>query len=293
MADATLPRRRHTGLTKALCVTVIGAWAGCQAALTMPPDAAIEKLLHPVVTSPDSVTLEIFEARIPSDQDSQAEAIWQQVDEQCFDADLRRRLLANGLRAGVVGGTLPDELSKLLGLQSEMPAESAERVISASTAVPRVKRRLVQVNRLEPRAIQASDLHDEAEVLLNEDGRIYGKTFHPVEGRYELWAEAVPGQRVAVRLAPELHHGELKNRYSGTDQGAYMIIPSRERKTFDDLAMRAELAPGEILIVGCLPEARATLGGLLHTVNSKGRDERQFILIRVLESPASEILADK
>jgi hypothetical protein len=258
----------------------------------VPPDAAIDKLLHPVATSPESVTLEIFEVRIPGDQDQQAEAIWQQIDEQCFDADLRNRLLANGLRAGILGGTPPDELSNLLGLKSEMPEESGERIIAPNAAVPRVRRRVVQVNRLEPRTIQASDLHEEAEVLLNENGRISGRTFHPVEGRYELWAEAVPGQRVAVRLAPELHHGDLANRYSGTDQGAYLIIPSRERLAFADLGMKAELSPGELLVVGCLPEAKATLGGLLHTVASQGRNERQFILIRVLEAPASEILGE-
>ena len=36
--------------------------------------------------------------------------------------------------------------------------------------------------------------------------------------------------RLAVRLAPELHHGELKNRYSGSDQNMFLIAPSRERK---------------------------------------------------------------
>jgi hypothetical protein len=277
----------------ALLAATACAWAGCQAAFTVPPEAALDKLLRPVKTSPDSVSLEVYEARIPLDQDEQAEAIWQYVDEQCLDANLRRRLLANGLRAGVVGGTLPDELSKLLGLQSQMPQQTTERLITPESVVPRSTKRFVQVNRQEPRTIQASDVRDEAQILLSDDGHITGKTFRQVEGRYELRAEAIAGQRVIVRLTPELHHGELRNRFSGSDQGTLLIVPSRERETFEQLTMNVTLAAGEMLVVGSLPDSKASLGGVLHTVASKGRSERKFIGVRVLESPESEILAGK
>ncbi len=257
----------------------------------MPSDAALEKLLRPVTTSPDSVTLEIFEARIPLDESGRADALWRQVDEQIFDADLRRRLLANGLRVGVLGGTPPDELSDLLGLVSEAPKESSERVITPESAVPRVTRRVVQVNRQAPRTIQASDVLPEATIFVGEGGQVHGTTYRPVEGRYELRAQAAPGQRVSVRLVPELYHGELLNRYSGSDQGNLLIMPSRERKSFEQLTIAADLAPGDMLVLGCLPQADASLGGVLHTVTSKGRRERKLILVRALEAPASEILA--
>ena len=239
------------------------------------------------------MTLEIFEARIPLDQDEAVEAVWQQVDEQCLNADLRRRLLANGLRAGVVGGTLPDELSDLLGLKSNMPAANGARVITPNAAVPRVTRRVVQVNRQGQQAIQASDVRDEAAVLLSDDGQLRGKSYRKVEGRYELRAEAAAGQRVAVRIVPELHHGELRNRYAGSDQGALLMIPSREREAFERLTLQAELAPGELLVVGCLPHSEGSLGQTLHTVAAKGRRERKFVLVRVLEAPVSEILAER
>jgi hypothetical protein len=278
---------------RALLGAAVCAWAGCQAALNAPPDAALQKLLRPVTTGPDSVTLEIFEARIALDEDQQADDLWQEVDEQCFDADLRRRLLANGLRAGMVSGTLPDGLSNLLGLASEMPKDSPERVITPESAVPRVTRRIVQVNRQGQREIQASEVLPEATVLISENGKLHGKTYRPVEGRYALMAHAIAGQRVSVRLAPELHHGELRNRFSGSDQGTMLIIPSRERESFERLTIEAELAPGDLLVLGCLPQADSSLGGVLHTVSTKGRRERKFILVRALEAPASEILAGK
>jgi hypothetical protein len=266
-------------------------WAGCQAAFTAPPDAALEKLLRPVTTSPESVTLEIFEARIPLDEDEQAEAIWRQVDEQALDADLRSRLLANGLRAGVLNGTAPDELSQLLGLTSEAPKESAEQVVTADSPVPRTTRRVVQINLQAERAIQATEVLPEASVLLSEDGQLRGETYRPVEGRYSLRAEAVPGQRILVRLVPELHHGELRPRYSGGDQGRMLIMTSREREPFERLTLETELAPGEMLVLGCLPQSDGSLGAVLHTATAKGRRERKLILVRALEAPASEILA--
>jgi hypothetical protein len=260
--------------------------------MTAPPDAALEKFLRPVGAPADSVTLEIFQARIPLEEDAQIDKVWQQIDEQRFDAELRRRLLANGLRAGVVGGAFPDEIAHLLDIQSESPGEAGDRVITPQSALSRVTRSVVQVNRREPKTVKASELRDEAEVFTGEDGRLRGRTFRQVEGIYSLSAEALPGQQVAVRLTPELHHGELKQRRTPSDQGIFVFANSREREAFDGLTLSADLTPGELLVVGCLPEADGSLGGVLHTAEASGRRERKFLLIRVFETPKSEILAE-
>lgn len=283
-------RRRLVGALAAIAWATLG---GCQTVLETPPQGGIDKLLRPVTTSPDSVTLEIFHARIPLEQDGKADALWTGVDEQCFAVELRRRLVANRLRAGVVGGTLPPVLTELLELKGEMPKESNEQVISSLTAVPQVSRRVVQVNRRDPTSIHASETRGEAQVLMSDDGAFHGRTYRQVEAVYTLKAEAVDGQRVTVRLIPELDHGDLKNRYSAGSQGLFVMTPSREREVFDRLAMEVTLSPGEVLVLGSLPDAGASLGGLFHTAVSEGRQERKLILIRLLESPRSEILAAK
>jgi hypothetical protein len=286
----------NAGMVARRAVLVAGACAlaGCHAAFTAPPEAALDKLLRPVTTSPESVRLEVFEARIPLDQDQQVESLWNQVDELCLDADLRRRMLANGLRAGVVGGALPDELSKLLGLTADASEARENEVVTAASAVPRVTQRVMQLNRRDSKIIQVCDLREEAQILFNENDRVGGRTYRQVEGRYELRAESLRGQRVSVRLVPELHHGELRNRFSGdSDQGQFLITPSREREAFEQLAMAAELLPGEMLVVGCLPQAESSLGGVLHMASANGRTERKFLMVRLLETPPSEILAKK
>jgi hypothetical protein len=276
-------------------LAALGALAGggCQSVLDKPPEAGFEQLLRPVTTSADSVALEIFHARVPLEQNDDADAVWNQIDEQCFSADLRGRLVANGLRAGVVGGTLPAELARLLELRSDIAEASTERVITAGTAVPQVTRRVVQVNRREPTSIQASEVRAEADVLFVEGERLRAQTYRQVEAIYSLRAEAVDGERVRVQLIPELDHGELRTRYAGSDQGIFLMTPSREREVFDELCMEATLLPGEVLVLGCLPDSKASLGGVFHTASATGREERKFILVRLLEAPRSEILAQK
>ena len=265
---------------------------GCQV-FDKPPDKALESLLKPVSTSSDSVAVEIFQARVPLDQDAKAEALWERIDEQKFDPELRRRLVANGLRVGIIGGAIPKDLSDLLELDGAETQASAAQVITDQSAVPRVTRRVVQAKRREPVQIQVSELRNEGQVLLSRDGSFGGKTFRQMQGVYALQAESIPGQRVKVRLTPELHHGDLKQRYAGSQQGIFMSIPSREREVFDDLSMDATLAPGELLVIGCLPSAKTSLGGVFHTATAAGKEERKLILVRLLQVPPSEILAEK
>jgi hypothetical protein len=290
MHPSMAPSKRRLALLVGGALAACAASLGCQAVIK-PPEAALEKLLQPVATAPDSVTLEIFYARIPLDKDAKADAVWDQIDEQRFDAELRRCLVANGLRVGVVSGSLPEGLSELMELQSEASAPSEGRVITGDTAMPRVTRRVVQLNRREHSSIQASDVWAEAQVLISDDGRLSGGPFKQVQGVYSLKAETAPGQQVTVRLVPELHHGELRNRYAGSDQGIFLRTPSREKEVFDRLTMETALAPGDLLVLGCLPQAKASLGGVFHRVDAGGHHERKLILIRVLEVPPSEILA--
>lgn len=257
------------------------------------PAGEFESLLKPMQTSPDSVTLEVFHVRFHPDEVELAEELWRQVDEQRLDAASRRALVSNGFRAGVIGGTLPDVLAEALNLQSEMPEIPPMRIITDQTARPRVERRVLQLDRHEQASIHASELREQIDLLVNGEDGLHGKSYTQAESVYSMRVLPSTGQRIELRLTPEVHHGQLRNRYAGSDQGIFVVTPSREHEVFDALQIRVELAPGELLVAGCLSDAAGSLGNAFHTTQIQGRNERKLILVRLLQVPPTEILVSR
>lgn len=270
----------------------LAVFTGCGAVLTTAAVSTPQSILKAVRTGSDRVTLEIFQARVPADDKQLAKELWQAADEQRFDLDVRNRLVSNGFRAGVISGTLPDALAKSLNLQSEMPEETKKRVIDGNTATPKVTRRVLQLKRGEPAMIQASEVQGSLNVLLNTESGLQGKSYQEVQSVYSLRAETLPAQRIKVELVPELQHGEMRNRWAGSDQGILVVTPSRERKVFDQMKISVPLAAGELLVVSGLADAPASLGSAFHTERRAGVTEQKLVLIRLLQVPESEILAD-
>jgi hypothetical protein len=48
-----------------------------------------------------------------------------------------------------------------------------------------------------------------------------------------------------------------------------------------------------MLVVGCLPEASSSLGQVFHLVERTGVREQKLLLVRMLQLPQSEILAER
>ena len=272
---------------------LLSCWSGCSLLLTLPSPEDPQAFLKSVETAPDSVALEIFQVRYPATDLELDKQLWQAVDEQRLDVEVRHELIRNGFRAGVLGGTMPDHLAKHLKLDSHMPKTQASRLITGQNADPTVTRRIVQLNRHDMVTIRTTqEVRTNLSVLVSEASGLRGRSYEQVRPVYTMWAEAVTGQRVALRLTPELQHGEMRNRYVGSDQGMFLMTPSRDRELFDQLEMSVKMAAGEILVVGGLPDASSSLGHAFHAENQRGPAELKLVLVRLLEVPGSEILAD-
>lgn len=285
-------RAHRRAMRWVLCCLMLSCFGGCTMLLTLPVPEDPQSFLKAVETAPDSVALEIFQVRVPATDEEMDAQLWQAADEQRLDLDVRHELIRNGFRAGVLGGSVPDSLATYLKLESEMPENSAERVITGQMADPSVTRRVVQLDRNDSATIQVTSLRDKLNVLMNEDGGLRGRSYEQVQAVYSMRAEAIEGQRVDLRLTPELQHGELRNRYAGSDQGIFLVTPSRERELYDQLELSVELTPGELLVVGGLPDASGSLGHAFHAEGQRGPAELKLVLVRLVEVPGSEILAD-
>ncbi len=286
-------KRAHFG-TLAWCLSsmLLPCLCGCSLLLTLPVPEDPQSFLKSVETAADSVAIEIFQVRISATDEELDQQLWQSVDEQRLDLELRHELIRNGFRAGVLSGTVPDSLALSLKLESELPETKVERIITGENADPTVTRRVVQLDKSDSATIQVSGLRDKLHVLMNEDGGLRGRSYEQVQAVYTMRAEAISGQRVHLRLIPELQHGELRNRYAGSDQGIFLVTPSRERELYDELELSLDLTPGELLVVGGLPDASGSLGHAFHAQSQRGPAELKLVLIRLIEVPGSEILAD-
>lgn len=251
--------------------------------------------LRAATTAPDSVTLEIFLVRVPANDRQFQQQLWNAVDEQSLDVEVRHQLVRNGFRAGLLCGALPTRLASSLHLESEAPQEgfNSERKITELSADPKVVRRVVQVNRHEPATIQTTSLLSEVDILLPSDQGLSGRSYKQVQPTYLLRAQAMDGQRIRLQLTPELQHGQLRNRYSPGDQGIFLMTPSRECETFDQLQMTADLSAGDVFVAGCLLDTPASLGSAFHNYDSSGPRELKLVLVRMLEVPPSELLVEE
>ncbi|WP_146447550.1 hypothetical protein [Bythopirellula polymerisocia] len=279
-------------ITRSVIVLLSMSIAGCGVVLSTATVSDPQSILRAIKTNSDQVTLEIFQVRIPGDNKQLLDEVWQASDEQRLDLEVRNQLISNGFRAGVISGALPDAVARSLNLQSEMPEEEIERVITGENAAPKIVRRVVQLKRREHATIQASELQEQAHVLLNSENGLQGRTYEQVQGVYSLQAESVPGQKVAIEITPELQFGDLKNRYTGSDNGVLMMTTSRERKVFDQLKLSLDLSSGEFLVISGISESSSSLGSAFHDSRQSGAVAQKLVLIRLLQVPQSEILAD-
>lgn len=292
--SAAMPcRPSKTPSPLGFCICFLAMQLGCGAVLTTAVSTP-HSILKGVRSGPDRATLEVFQIRIPAKDYQLVSQLWQSADEQRLTLETRHRLVSNGFRAGVIGGVLPDALAQFLELDDEVNSttDPNERIITDETATSKITRRILQLKRSEPATIQVSEIQPSVNVLINSPDGIQGKSYPEAQGVYTLRAETVPGQQIEVQLTPELHFGELKNRYSGSDQGVIVFTPSRERKTFDDMKIAARLSAGEMLLVMGMPGASGSLGDAIHSQQHSDIAEQKLVMVRLVEVPESEILAD-
>ncbi len=175
-----------------------------------------------------------------------------------------------------------------------MPEKSPIRTITQQSARPRVKRRVLQLAPEQEAIIHPSELVEQFDLLVHQGGTVHANRYSQVESVYTLAAEPTAGQHAEVTLTPEVHHGALRNRYTGMEErGIFLTTPSRERNVFELLQLRAELAPGELIVIGRMPDKRGSLGYLFHSDRGEQQCDDKLILVRLLRIPTSDILASR
>jgi hypothetical protein len=84
-------------------------------------------------------------------------------------------------------------------------------------------------------------------------------------------------RRVKVQLTPELHYGEPRQQWV-SDDGMLRPQAGKPKRVFDRLAFEAALAPGQMLVLTCLPDRPGTLGQYFFTepLNTSSAEDPQM-----------------
>jgi hypothetical protein len=237
--------------------------------------------LLPPAASPDAITLEVFS--VPTAiGDPQLAALWKQIDEQSLPAELRHKLAQNGLRAGIAGPNVPDVLADLLKV-TDRQISPEERQLVPLEAEPGIVLRVMQPRVGHRHEQVVSQSYDQMSLLQCVDGQVEGRTYYKAEGRLALRVFAETDSRVRLELTPELHHGEFKSRFAGSD--AMLIIKQeRQKQVFQDLRLAATLAPGQMLVITCVDDRPGSIGYYFFTQIAGEKPTQKLYVIRVAQA---------
>jgi hypothetical protein len=181
--------------------------------------------------------------------------VWSVADEQVLAPEVRHALEVNGLRIGLITGTLPGELEAILN------APPPHKIEPAQFLLPDGDHALIPLNGSTPTA----------SLLLCRDNRAYGKDYSDASGRFWVAAQQEGPSSVSLRFVPEICHGPVRQAYSAVPIGGlyapqnFTIKESQEVETLRDLAATLIVQPGQVAVLGCRADKERSLGTFLFT----------------------------
>lgn len=270
---------------------------GCRLMQSEEPIVQGSSPLRPVRPSPDSMQMEVIWARCPLNDAEMNDTVWREIDETQVAPEVQRELARNGFRVGVIAGTPPDAVARVLNMASAEPPSSESSgtqklELGRESKIHGSRRNLRRDERME---IRASENLDSMPLLISRGRELGGRTFRDAQAIYALSIDPQPDQTVRVSLTPEIHSGPSLLRWSGGEEGMDVVLrqlPMRDREVFESLRMDVRLAPGEMLILAGIPDSGCRPGHYFHTVDTLAGREQKIVLIRLAQVPPSNTFAE-
>lgn len=266
----------------AACLVMASA-GGCQTWLgpgiaATSPAAVAEPRPKP---APRTIPLEVVFIRHDEHDAMLGRELWNLVDEQALDRDLRRRLETNGLRAGVVTAQLPPHLAERF---TPTPAvgESLPAGVPDDPALMRHVLRLLPGRSSDVMA--ATGL--EPLVLMEHDGEgVTGTTYHDASPLFSLKAWPAADGRVRLKLSPMIKHGPIERSWVG-EEGMFRLETGQRRDVLESLEFETVIPIGSMVLVGAAGEPASTAGDAFLRDRAGGsRAGQRLLAIRPISQP--------
>lgn len=273
-SGASMLPRTLPPLAIAVCLMAAGCrFIGGQPAVT----AAANVTRADSKPTRQSIELELLFIRCDEHDTAVRDELWNFVDEQFLDRDLRARLAANGLRVGIVGDHLPPHLAARFTPTASEPAAGHE--LATDSAVARRLLRLLPGRRSE--IVTASGIR-ELVLLERSGGGVSGATYHDASPLIAIEVRPAADGRVRITAVPEIRHGPLRKSWVGED-GMFRLETGQRRHHMEHLQFTAVLPRDGMLLVGSVGDESASVGDCLLRDHDRGeRTSVRLVAIRPL-----------
>ncbi len=256
------------------------------------PEGGKSPLAHASMT-PKTCVLDIFFVRFPFGEEEANGPLWDEIDEQHFPCDLRRKLAENGFRVGLVGGQMPAKLAQLMELENK-PApngESGRINLADLETAPTVVHKHLQLPPGRRYPIVASNICDEMHVLTCGSEGLVGRTYPDAQAVFELRACPEPDGRIRLEIVPQLQYGQPQRRFVGS-QGAFRLETGPSKEAFDELTIPATLNAADMVVMSSLPDRLGSLGHRFFTRECSGHREQKLLVIRLSQTQHDGLFSD-
>lgn len=232
-----------------------------------------------------TIPLEFLFVRHAEHDQELGQELWQFVDEQALARDLRDRLAANGLRAGIIGGHLPADLAARFAAPAS--ADAGDALPTDAT----ISRRLVRLLPGRRGEIVTASGVPELVLLEQAAGEVRGGTYRDASPLFGIEAEPAADGRVRMTVTPEIRHGPVQKSWVGED-GMFRLEAGQQRHRLEHLQFAVTLPREGMLIIGCAGDDTATAGDCLLRDHDRGdRTSMRVVAIRPLQTLVDPLFA--
>jgi hypothetical protein len=226
--------------------------------------------------APKTIPIEMVFVRSDEHDVQLGDELWTFVDEQVLDDALRRRLAANGLRAGVITGTLPAALASRFEPQS---TAEPDQLPEGPTASPTVARRMLRLlPGRETEIVAATGLAEL--VLLEHDGEaVHGGTYREASTHFALKSWPAADGRIRLELTPTVKHGPMQRSWVG-EEGVFRMENGQRRHALDRLRFSLTIPADSLLLVGPAGDGASTVGDAFFRDRTANEPTMRLLAIR-------------
>jgi hypothetical protein len=224
------------------------------------------------------------------------ESLWSEIDEQHLPVALRQKLNANGIRAGLVAGQVPQRLCELIEGDAPESADGKPGDVSIAKFNPDqpIRRTHHQLRPGRRNEIACGESLDEMVLLLNEHGRVGGETFRQAQALLGLQVFPKPDGTVALRMTPEVHYGSPHRQFAaasgGHAPGIFSMEFGRSKRAYPELAIESRLSPGHMVVLAAMPRRPESLGSRVFHRTADNKCEQKLVIVRLALTQHDDLL---